>query len=434
MKWWKIASLLVLGVALAIFALIGIQQVFRGTPARAVYAFGDPTGPPGVGSPEFVRNMALLTHTALDPGHQAEILLNGDGTYPRLWQDLRSARETIALHVYYWKPGQVADSIQKILMERSRAGVQVWVLFDAFGAQDMSDDYIAALTAAGIRVAQFRPLRWYTLHKAQNRSHMRLIVIDDRIGYTGGFGAADHWLGDGRTGDGWRETNVRFTGPAILQTKAAFAIIWAEATGSLMTDNGTWTQAPLPAAAAESQVAGLLYAAPALGSTVAERFLALSIAGARQRLFISNPYFLPNARFVRLLVAAARRGVDVRVLTAGPPTDIKSVRHAGHALYDDLLRGGVRVYEYAPTMMHSKTMVVDGRWSTVGTMNFDNRSIAFNDESNLVVDDTAFGRELELLFFDDLRRSREFKLELFRQRSLWHKLIDKAASQLATVL
>jgi len=438
MKWLKVASLLVLGAVLATFALIGFLSVVRGAQSRSIYAFADPSGPPAVGTPEFLTNMALMTHTPLLPGHRVETLLNGDDSYPRLWQDLRSARKLIALHVYYWKPGQVADSIQKILIERARAGVEVRLLFDAFGAQDISDEYIATLTDAGVKVAQFRPLRWYTLYKAQNRSHMRLIVIDDSVAYTGGFGIADHWLGNGRTGTGWRETNVRFTGPAVEQTMAAFAITWAEASGALMTDDDDDDDAAAlrlpPDSGVATEVAGLLYAVPTLGSTVAERFLALSIAGAQHRVYIANSYFVPNDRFVRLLVAAAKRGVDVRVLSAGPRTDVKSVRHAGHERFEALLRGGVRMYEYAPVMMHTKSMVVDGRWGTVGSMNFDNRSIAFNDESNLIVDGEAFGRTLELQFFDDLRRSREFKLELFEKRSLFHKLLDKAASQMATIL
>lgn len=432
MKWLKIASKFVIGLVLVFFALVGLLYATRGTPARLVYAFNDPAGPPAVGDSAFYRSIELLTHTDLQPGHHIEYLLNGDESYPRLWQDLRGAQRSIIFHVYYWKPGRIAETFRDVVIERARAGVDVLVLFDAFGAQDMSNEYIESLEAAGVRTADYRPLRWYTLHKAQNRSHMRLIVIDDSIGYTGGFGMADHWIGDG-VRHGWRETNIRFTGPAVSQMQANFAIAWAEATGELLTGRSIAGQSGGPSGAAEAR-AGLLYANPTLGSTPAERFLILSIAGARHRLLIANAYFVPSEEFTRQLITAARRGVDVRVLTAGPATDVKSVRHAGHSRYERLLAAGVRVFEYQPQMMHSKTMVVDGRWGTVGTMNFDMRSIAFNDESNLLFDDPALGAQLERQFLADLPYSKEMKLDLFRQRSFFHKGLDRTASWIAELL
>ncbi|MGQ0816200.1 MAG: phospholipase D-like domain-containing protein [Gemmatimonadota bacterium] len=434
MKWLKIASVFLAGIVLAIFALIGFLFATRDTPARTVYAFDDPAGPPAAGDSSFLHSIELLTQTELNGDHSIEILLNGDGTYPRIWQDLRAAQRSIIMHLYYWKPGAVADSLKRIISLRARAGVRVLVLLDAFGAQDLPDEYLDRLKSAGVRVAEYRPLRWYTLYKAQHRSHMRLIVIDDRIGYTGGFGIADQWLGDGRNGEGWRDTNLRFTGPALYQMKAVFAILWAEATGQLLTGKDFVGHEQAAAEASGGQVAGMLYALPTLGSTAAERFLILSLAAARARLYIATSYFVPTDDLLRQLTAAAARGVDVRVLTAGKNSDVKTVRHAGHARYAELLRAGVRIYEYQPTMMHTKSMVVDGRWSTVGTMNFDNRSLAFNDESNLLVADSVFGAALEQQFYDDLRYAREFKLDLFRRRSVLHKLLDGAASLIAKLL
>jgi cardiolipin synthase len=426
MKWLKIAGKILLGLILAIFTLIGILAATKGTPNTTVFAFGDPAGPPAAGDSSFVRSMELLTHTALDAGHTTEILLNGNGTYPRLWQDMRNAKHSIAFHVYYCKPGVIADSLKVIASERARAGVRVLLLFDAFGAQSLSDEYRDSLRNAGVRIANYRPVRWYSLHRAQHRSHMRLIVVDDSIAYTGGFGVADHWIGDGVT-EGWRDTNVRFSGPAVAKMQTAFAVTWAEATGELLT--GRFLAGPeSPPDTTGTQVAGLLYAQPMLGITAAERFLVLSIAGARRTIFIANAYFVPDHDLKRQLMAAARRGIDVRVLTAGPKTDVGSVRHAGHSRYEELLGAGVRIFEYAPQMMHTKTMVVDGVWATVGSMNFDNRSLAFNDESNLVVHDSVFARTLEQQFMADVSRSREFKLELFRQRSAFHKLLDAGFS------
>lgn len=423
MKWLKIAGRILLGFVIAIFALIGLLYVTRGTPNTGVYAFGDSAGPPAPGDTGFLRSVELLTQTGLASGHRVEILTNGTGTYPRLWQDLRAAQKLITLHVYYWKPGAIADTLKQVLTERAHAGVRVLLLFDAFGAQSLTDEYRDSLTAAGVKIADYRPLRWYSLHRAQNRSHMRLIVIDDRIGYTGGFGVADHWIGDG-VSEGWRDTNVRFTGPAVASMQTAFAITWAEATGELLTGRSFLSAREAPLDSSAMQTAGLLFAQPTFGITAAERFLVLTIGGARKTLFISNAYFVPDHDLKRQLMVAAKRGVDVRVLTAGPKTDVKSVRHAGHSRYEELLSAGVRIFEYSPQMMHTKTIVADGLWGSVGTMNFDNRSLAFNDESNLLVADSGFVRTLERQFVADLSRSREFKLELFQKRSLSHKLLD----------
>ena len=433
MRWIKVASLVVLGLVLALFALMGLLYATRDAPTRAVRAFGDPAGPPAAAASLFLRTMQVLTQTQLSEGNSVAMLLNGDGTYPRLYADLRSARRSITLQLYYCKPGAVADSIKTILRERAHAGVRVLFLLDAFGAQNLQQPYLDSLTTAGVRSAQFRPLSWHTLHKAQNRSHVRAVVIDETVAYTGGFGMADYWLGDGHHEEQWRDSNVRFTGPAVLQTQAAFAIAWAEATGELLTGRFLFGT-PVPRDSGHTQLAGLLFTQSTLGSTTAERFMALSMAGARKRLYISNSYFVPDKDQEAMLIRAVRRGADVRILTAGKKTDVRTVRHAGHARYERLLRGGVRIYEYQPTMLHAKTMVVDGIWSTIGTMNFDNRSLALNDESNLVVHDSVFGRQMEQQFRDDLRYSQEFTLRHFEQRSFLYKLLDSAASQIAKLL
>jgi cardiolipin synthase len=240
---------------------------------------------------------------------------------------------------------------------------------------------------------------------------VRGIVIDGRIGWTGGFGIDDKWLGDGHTGGGWRDTNVRFEGPAVRQLQAAFAAAWTEATGVLLTGRATVDRYEDGVA-----TAGLLNASPTLGSTPAERFLALSVSGAQKTLYITNAYFAPDDNFVELLARAARRGVDVRLLVAGPRTDVRMSRTAGRARYEQLLATGVRIYEWQPSTLHAKTFVVDGLWSSVGTMNFDNRSLALNDEVTLIVLDSAFGQRMDAIFLDDLRRSREIELARFRQR------------------
>lgn len=412
-----------------VFALVGFLQVTRGTAVRHVRGVAADGAAISVSDPEFPRMATMATGAWLGPGNRVEVTQNGDGTFPRLWQDLRGARQWITLQVYYGAPGRMADTLTDILRERARAGVRVFVLYDAFGTVDIPPAHRDALRSAGVVVQPFRPIRLATLHLAQNRSHVRGIVIDGRIGWTGGFGIDDKWFGDGRSNGSWRETNVRFEGPAVRQLQAAFVTAWVEATGVLLTGRATVEELTDGATAA-----GLLYTAPTLGSTAAERFFALSIGAARRTLYITSAYFAPDGNFIELLAAAAQRGVDVRILTAGARTDVNVVRLAGRASYDTLLRSGVRLYEWEPTTLHAKTFVVDGVWSTVGSMNFDNRSLALNDESNLMVLDRAVGAEMDRTFLDDLQQAREITLEPFRARSWFQRLAERGAHWLTRLL
>jgi cardiolipin synthase A/B len=421
----------VLGVLVVLaFALIGALTVTRGSPVRRVLSMNQEQLP-SVRDSVFLRTLELFAGMQIEPGNKLDVLANG-ATYPRLWQDIRSAQQTITVQMYFSKPGAVADSMAKILAEKARAKVRVLLLLDAFGSQGLQGPWADNLKKAGVEVAWLRPLHWYTLHKAAQRSHVRAVVVDGRIGYTGGFGLADYWLGNGRSENEWRESNARFEGPSVAQLQATFSSGWAEATGELIT--GELFFPPRAFAEVGTIEAGVLHSVPTIGSTPAERFLALSITGARRTLYISNSYFVPDDDFRDLLVRAAKRGVDVRVLTAGDKSDVKTTVYAGRARYPELLKSGVRVYEYVPTMMHAKTFVVDGVWSTVGSLNFDNRSLVFNNESNIVALDEQVGATLDSLFLEDLRHSKEIKLAEFERRSLLEKMLEWGANTLQRLL
>ncbi len=428
-KYIAIAALLLFGLVLA---LIGILSVTHDTPVRNVIAEGDKDGPPSVADSLFSRSIELYTGTHIDPGNKVEILLNGSGTYPQLWKDLASAQNTITVQMYYSQPGAVADTMAKYLIDKARQKVRVLLLLDAFGSQPLKRDWLQRVKAAGVEVVWLRPLRWYSLQKAAQRSHVRVVVVDGRIGYTGGFGLADYWLGDGHHEDQWRETNVRFEGPTVAALQATFAAGWAESTGELLTGDMFFPKSSF--AEVGNMKAGLMHSVPSMGSTPAERFLALSIAGARKSIYVSNSYFVPGESFMQLLLAARRRGVDVRVLTVSNKTDVKTTWYAGRTYYEKLLEGGVKIYEYQPTMMHAKSMVVDGIWSYVGSMNFDNRSLSFNDESLLVALDPAVGAQMNSIFMDDIRSSQEMKLDEFRKRPLSNKILEWCAQKLRRVL
>ena len=420
-------------LVLTILALIGLRYVTRGTPVAKVSGVRGNDELPQTDDALFRSSIELLTRTKLTCGNTAELCLNGDGTYPRLFEDLAAANDTITLQMYYCQPGKVADRFAEVLIARAKAGVRVLFLLDAFGSAKLEKTYLDRLEAAGVEVAKFRPVKWYALEKAYARSHIRIVVVDGRVAYTGGFGMDDKWLGNGRSADEWRDTNVRFTGPSVLQHQATFAAGWAEATGELLTGDTLF-----PHESHDPDAPGMLatsiHTAPTIGSTAAERMLALSIAGARRTLYITNSYFVPDDDFVRLLSQAAKRGVDVRILTPGALNDVKSTWYAGRAQYERLLEGGVRIFWYQPAMIHAKAFVVDGCWSSIGTMNFDNRSLAFNDESNLLVLDDTFGGAVQKMFLDDLSRSKEITLEEFRKRPVKEKVLEWGASQLSRVL
>jgi cardiolipin synthase A/B len=390
------------------------------------------SSPPAVSDSLFERTFELFTGTHVYPGNSVQQAWNGDGVYPPLWRDLRSAQHTITVQMYYSLPGKVADTMAVILKERARAKVRVLFLIDAFGSQHLGRDYLRSLRAAGVEVAKLRQLRWYSIHDAGDRSHVRVVVVDGRVGYTGGFGLADYWLGDGHHEDQWRESNVRFEGPAVMQLQSAFSAAWAESTGELITGRLFFPNSGFEPVGPTH--AGLMYTAPTTGSTPAERFIALTIAAARRTLYITNSYFVPDTDFRKLLERAVKRGVDVRVLTVSDKTDVKTTWYAGRHYYEELLGAGVRIYEYQPTMLHSKTIVADGLFSSIGSMNFDNRSMAFNNESNLVVLDTAFGASMDSVFKDDLRYSKEIKLDEFRRRSAWNKFLESMSSLVSRLL
>lgn len=428
-----IVVLVMLAVALLLVALL---DATRGTPVSRVTAQGE-AGPPAVTDPVFRHLMEAYTGIPLRAGHETEVFGNGDTTYPRLWADLRGAQRFIAFQMYYWQPGRVADALREALLDRARAGVRIMVLVDAFGAT-LGDEYERSLRDAGIEVVKFRPFRLHMLHTLQHRAHLRAVVVDGVIGWTGGFGIDDKWLGDGRSEGHWRDSNIRFTGPAVSQLLATFASCWAEATGELLAgaltwEPGTYAVAPVPASE-DAPVGSLLHGTPTVGSTPAERFVALAIAGARERLYLTTPYFVADDDFRRLVHDARRRGVDVRLLTAGTQSDVKSTHYAARARYEELLECGVRIFEYAPSMIHAKTIVVDGTWGTVGTMNLDNRSMAFNNECTFLAFDPALAAVLERMFAEDLALSQEIDLATFRTRPRWQRALEQGAHLLSRIL
>lgn len=415
-----------------LLAFIGLQSLLRDPPGASLRAFGDLEGSPSPGDPEFARTLAVMTQTVLTAGNRLDLLLNGDGTYPVLWRDMHAASRSLTVQSYYIAPGETLDSLATIMAERARAGVRTHFLYDAFGGS-IPDSTLKFLAAAGVRSAAFRPIGWYTLHKAQNRSHIRAITIDGVIGYTGGFGIDDKWLGNAEREGRWRDTNVRFRGPAVSQLQGAFDRAWVETTGELLVGETYFPMRP-DSAPAGGMTAGFMHSPPTFGPTNNALLFALAVTGARRSIHISNAYFVPNDALLDQLLAAAKRGVDVVLLLPGPLTDVPITRYAARSRYDRLLRGGVRVYEYVPTMMHAKTFVIDGMFASVGSANLDHRSLALNDEGNLLVHDAGFGATMDSLFAADLTRSRAITRESFARRGVWDRLREAFAGGVGKLL
>lgn len=361
-------------------------------------------------------------------GNQVEVLLNGEQIFPAMLGAIRSARRTITFAQYTYGRGRVAREIAAAFAERCRAGVGANVLLDGFGSRNIAPDLVELMSGSGCHVEFFRPLA--RLDTLDARNHRRILVIDGGLGFTGGAGVGRKWMGDGRVEDYWRDTDVRVEGPAVEHLQRAFAENWLEATGLDLAGRAYYPDAPEPRGAASVQVVA---GSPGSGRFAIYSMFLLAISSARHSVHITNPYFLPDEAITGALIQAARRGVHVAVLAPGP-IDYNLVRRLSRRSFGRLLQAGVEIYEYGPALLHSKTLVVDGVWATVGSANLDNRSFAINAELNLAVADAEVAQRLERVFFDDLRYARKIDYERWSARGLTQRLLELVAAPLRDLL
>jgi cardiolipin synthase A/B len=359
-----------------------------------------------VDSEEFVRAAEALTGAPISHGNRAELLINGDRIFPAFLETIEAAEHTLNVQTYiYWR-GEIASEVAQAIGERARAGVRCSVILDALGAAKMERSLIRELESAGARVVRLRPPKPYAIRRVANRTHRRLLVADGRVGMTGGVGVAAEWTGDAEDPDHWRDTHVRVRGPVVRGMQGAFAENWLEGTGEVLAGE---EYLPELDPVEDGGAMQLVRSSATVGDTNVEALYYLALASARRSIEITAAYFVPRPAFTDALCATANRGVDVRILVPGPHIDKSLVRVAGHAAYDELLEAGVRLFEYQPTMLHAKTLCVDGVWSSVGTVNFDNRSFQLHDEVTLCVWDRRFAGELHEAFERDLERAEEIE-------------------------
>jgi cardiolipin synthase len=374
-----------------------------------------------VGEPEFMRAAEALTGAPIAAGSEVELLINGDAIFPAVLETIEGAKETLNLETYvYWK-GDITGRVAEAISERARAGVRCKVLLDALGSALMETDQVTQMEEAGVEVRRFRPIRPYTLRRLANRSHRRILVADGVVGMTGGVGIAEEWTGDAEDPDHWRDTHVRIRGPIVRGLQGAFAEHWLEATGEVLGGEEYLPHLPQRRGGARMQ---LVRSRSGVGDTNVESLYYLAIASARKSLDLTAAYFVPRPAFTDALSDAAERGVKLRVLVPGPHIDKEFVRRAGRDAYSELLEAGAEIYEYQPTMLHAKTMVADGAWSSVGTVNFDNRSFQLHDEVTLCVWDEHFAGLLTEQFEHDLERSDRITPERWGSRPLRHRAAE----------
>jgi cardiolipin synthase len=365
-----------------------------------------------------------LTQASLDAGNHVQLLQNGDGFFPPMMRDIAAARESVHIETFIWDDGQLAGQLVRLLTQKAREGVEVRVLVDASGGRHLDGEELAMLESAGAKVAHFHPIRISNLGRLNNRDHRKLMIIDGRIGYTGGHGIADTWLGNGQDKKHWRDTGLRLTGPVVNRLQACFAENWIEETGEIPAGDKYFPKLP-PSGPTSTHVA---YTSPSGSVSSVQILYYLAIKAARREIIIQNPYLLPDREALEALEDAVRRGVDVKIMVpSDDATDSALVQHASHHHFGTMLKRGVKIWEYEKTLLHQKVIVVDGIWSSVGSTNFDDRSFQLNDEVNIGIVDAQIAAQLKAAFAADLRHARQRQFEEWQNRSLWHKLIDGLA-------
>jgi cardiolipin synthase len=375
-----------------------------------------------VADPQFRRTMDVMLGFALLPGNRVDALVNGDRIFPSMLEAIRGARKSITFESYIYWSGNIGKEFVAALSERARAGVAVHVLVDWFGSWKIDKELLREMREAGAQVVLYNPLRWNTLTHMNNRTHRKLLVVDGKIGFTGGVGIADQWTGNAQDEEHWRDTHFRLEGPAVAQMQSAFMENWIEATGAVLHGEN-YFPALERRGAAEAQV---FVSSPGGGGESAQFLYLLSIVSAAKSIRMSASYFVPDNVEVEAFTAALQRGVKLQIILPGPLTDSETARRASRADWGPLLRAGAEIYEYQPTMFHVKVLVVDGLWTTVGSTNFDSRSFSVNDEANLNVYDRDFAAAQERIFEEDLKRSRRITLEEWQNRPWSQKLWERA--------
>jgi cardiolipin synthase A/B len=419
LPWWG-WTLVALGV-IAIVSVIG--ALFLPDWPDHDYSVGYDADP---GSETFVEAAALFLNCPIFQGGQVTLLQNGDAFFPAILEAIRTAQDTINFEVYIFDPDEIGRQFIDAFKERARAGIEVRVLLDGFGALRLKKRYRDELRRAGVQLNRFRPFQLRNLPRMYRRTHRRAIVIDGRVGFTGGAAVSVKWKGNVNNPHEWRDSMTRVTGPMVAGIQSAFACNWVYGTGEVIAGPRFF-----PTLQRSEGPCGLsVVSSPSDALQPIRLLFWLSFINARRRIWICNSYFIPDRRLRDAVVERAKAGCDVRVLVPGNHTDAVPVQAAGRSYYQELLEAGVRIFEYQPAMMHAKTVVVDGVWSVVGSANMDERSMELNEENVLGISDRDFATAIEEGVSADLTRAKEIQLEEWRKRPLHRRIFERMAKSL----
>ncbi|UZF93008.1 cardiolipin synthase [Bosea sp. NBC_00550] len=376
---------------------------------------------------QFRTSMGALFGSNAIPGNKVETLVNGNEIFPSMLRAIRSAKNTITFETYiYWR-GDIADQFADVLSQKARDGVSVKVLLDWVGSIPMEERLIERMQTAGVEVVKFRPVKWSTLDRINNRTHRKLLIVDGRIGFTGGVGIGDEWNGDARTAAEWRDNHYRLEGPAVSELQAAFAEHWIEATGELLMGDRFF-----PSIRPDGQLDAQVVVSSTHQRNVMHLMLMTALAAAQKSIRIGTPYFVPDVITRQQLLEARKRGVDIEIIVPGQRTDARLVQKASRHFWGELLEAGIKIHEFEPTMYHCKLVIVDDVWTSVGSTNIDERALRLNDEANINFYDREFARHQIEIFLSDLKRSTPYTITKWRQRSASERLSDWLAGLLRT--
>jgi len=374
-----------------------------------------------VHDPQFLRSMGHLIGPAILASNRVSALINGDQIFPAMLASIRSARESIDLETYIYWSGDIGQKFAEALAERARAGVKVHVLIDWVGSRKVDSRDLLVMREAGVEVAKYNPLVWFNLARLNHRDHRKLLIVDGKIGFIGGAGLADLWQGNADAPKHWRDTQFRLEGPAVGQMQAAFMDNWIKTTGRVL-DTEDYFPELRPVG---DDLAQVFFSSPRDGTESVRLMYLLAIAAATKNIRLSASYFVPGALTTEELVDASRRGVNVEIIVPGAKTDVPVARYASRSKWGPLLKAGVKIYEYEPTMFHCKVMIVDDVWVTVGSANFDNRSFRLNDEANLNVYSVEFAARQARIFEEDKNNATQVTYDEWKKRGLCKKILER---------
>jgi cardiolipin synthase A/B len=370
--------------------------------------------------PQFEREMGTLLGPAILAGNQIAALQNGDAIFPAMLKAIRAAKYTINFETYIYWSGKTGTEFAKALIERVRAGIKVHLMLDWLGSEKMAPQLLREMRDAGVEIERYHALHWYSLGKLNNRTHRKVLIIDGQIGFTGGVGIADEWTGHAQDPDHWRDMHFQIEGPVVAQFQAAFLDNWIKTTGRVL--NGE-TYFPALHSTGELKMQ-MFMSSPAGGSESMRLMYLMAITAAEQSIDIEAAYFIPDELMSRELIKARSRGVRIRILLPDKHIDSETVRIATKRAWGPLLKSGVEIHEYDPTMLHCKMLIFDHYMVSVGSTNFDMRSFELNDEASLNVYDSGFANRMTDVFEEDLKSSTSYDFDRWRQRPWLEKVAE----------